>query len=354
MKKALRVLDENRNIVAVAVVAVVLIAGAIFLKARAQKKLNEDAWADLARMGGHLETSAKVKELLKRYEGTSAEMYFRMSLARKLYDDSRKVEASSRKEDIDLRLKALSDAVEELAICVKEFPDHPAAADARLMYDRLSADLEWARKYPGKFDPKAPDRVWQKKIWNTAEGKKDRHLDHLDDKVGQRSQVTLETAGGSIVIELFEDDAPNHAANFISLVQEGYLDGKEALETWETHVKFGSPSDQKSVYAIAPEVTVHKHGPGMLAMAIESGFESSGQKFYIARTAMPDNDGKVTIFGKVVLGLDVLASLKPGDKIIAAWLDKKRMKDYYPMVRFLPEEPKDGGKGAGGSAGSGK
>ncbi|MHC5080789.1 MAG: peptidylprolyl isomerase, partial [Planctomycetota bacterium] len=47
-------------------------------------------------------------------------------------------------------------------------------------------------------------------------------------------RVRLKTDRGEIVLELFEDDAPNHVANFISLVLEGFYDGLvfHRVEDW--------------------------------------------------------------------------------------------------------------------------
>ncbi len=348
VKRTLAFLDENRSVVAVSVVAALLISGAVFLKIRASRKLNEDAWTDLARMGGHTETTSKVREILKRYEGTDAEVYIRMSLARKLFEDARKDEVSSKKEDVEARIKNLSEAVDQLEKCLKEFGGHPAAPDAKTMYEKIKSELSWAREHGGSFDPKAPHRVWRKKTWTAAEAKQARKLDHLDDKPGLESQVTIETSKGPIILALYEDDAPNHAANFISLVQEGYLDGKEITEADGLLVAAGLPADQKSVYALKPEITVHKHEPGAVAMAVESGFESSGQRFHIMKSAAPDRDGKETVFARVIMGMDVVSKLVKGDKITAVWLDKKKMRDYYPLVRYLEEPAKPPAK-AGGS-----
>ena len=45
------------------------------------------------------------------------------------------------------------------------------------------------------------------------------------EKQNDRPQVVLKTSKGDIVIELFEDEAPNTVANFVSLIEKGYYDG---------------------------------------------------------------------------------------------------------------------------------
>src|SRR5206468_11245375 len=67
-------------------------------------------------------------------------------------------------------------------------------------------------------------------VWASApaddkapEAGKERKVKIVDDK--QLPQVLLETSKGDVVLELYEDNAPNTVANFISLVEKGFYDG---------------------------------------------------------------------------------------------------------------------------------
>jgi len=133
-------------------------------------------------------------------------------------------------------------------------------------------------------------------------------------------------------------------ANFISLVQEGSLDGRAFFAIDDSLVEAGCPSDDgtaPSPYALDPEIGTAPHQEGSLAMARESDGKSTGMRFYISKKALPSRNGKFTIFGRVMVGLDVLEKLVKGDVIRYAWLDKKRMHEYEPWV-WYPEKEKAG------------
>ncbi|MBI4300140.1 MAG: peptidylprolyl isomerase, partial [Chloroflexi bacterium] len=68
-------------------------------------------------------------------------------------------------------------------------------------------------------------------------------------------------------------------------------------------------------YTIPLEDNGVKHGRGAISM-LSSGNASNGGQFIIARQPMPALDGKQTIFGQVVTGMDVVGSLAQEDKIL--------------------------------------
>jgi peptidyl-prolyl cis-trans isomerase B (cyclophilin B) len=339
IKRILRVLDRNRNIVAVSAVALILIVAAVVFRVYRTRQIEASAWADLARAGGHLEPPSRLRELVKRYDGTSAEFYMRLALARKLFTESRKLEDKSEDRDVQKRVRLLAEAVDVVDVCRKEDPDHPLVGEAQAMYERLQKELTWANKHGGAQSPETK-RLRQRRTWSADETHSSRRVEQMDDKPGELPQVTLETDHGAIVIELFEDDAPNHVANFIALVQEGALDGRAFYLAGEDRVECGCPDDTggaKSDFVLDPEITLHEIRQGILGMVREKeeGFESTGRRFFIARREIKDWKGKVTIFGRLLVGLVPLGKLKKGDRIKAAWLDKKRMHPYEPWVTFV-------------------
>lgn len=152
--------------------------------------------------------------------------------------------------------------------------------------------------------------------------------------------ATLRTAKGDIVIELFADKAPVAVNNFIFLAQNGWYDGmtfhrvianKLAQAGDPSGTGYGTPG-----YEFSNETSggFSFDGPGVVGMANAGGVASNGSQFFITMTAMPDLNGRYTIFGHVIQGMEVVKSLTPrdssqsgelppGDKIISVVIEEK-------------------------------
>ena len=131
----------------------------------------------------------------------------------------------------------------------------------------------------------------------------------------------IETKFGDIVIELFEESAPKHAANFKKLVREGFYDGTTFHRVIPGFVIQGGDPNSKDEdrsndgiggpgYTVEAEIGL-KHERGFVAAArrpdrVNPRRESSGSQFYICLTELPKLDGSYTVFGKVVEGMDVV------------------------------------------------
>jgi peptidyl-prolyl cis-trans isomerase B (cyclophilin B) len=156
-------------------------------------------------------------------------------------------------------------------------------------------------------------------------------------------QVKFRTTKGEILFDLYEDDAPNTVANFVSLVDKGFYDGivfhrvipnfviqagdpqttDESLRArWGT----GGPG-----YCIDCEVkgNERKHEPKVLSMA-HAGPNTGGSQFFVTHTATPHLDGVHTVFGKVVTGEDIVDAIEQGDVIETAEVVSKRDHEYAP------------------------
>ncbi|HEV7226497.1 MAG TPA: peptidylprolyl isomerase [Pirellulales bacterium] len=155
-------------------------------------------------------------------------------------------------------------------------------------------------------------------------------------------QVLLKTSKGDVVIELYEDEAPNTVANFVSLVEQKFYDGLTFHRVIDGFMaQGGCPKGTGSGgpgYAIACECrqkNARKHGRGSLSMA-HAGKDTGGSQFFITFDATPHLDGKHTVFGKVIKGMDVVdkfsrtdSGAKP-DKILEAKILRKRDHEYKP------------------------
>ncbi|MFN4182687.1 MAG: peptidylprolyl isomerase, partial [bacterium] len=131
----------------------------------------------------------------------------------------------------------------------------------------------------------------------------------------QNPRVHIETDYGEIIIELFPDKAPRTVKNFLFLVNEQFYTGLTIHRIVPGFVIQGGDNRGNGTggpgYTIPAEIHPDlKHEEGVVAMArlpdqVNPERRSSGSQFYITVAPTPQLDGKYTIFGKVVKGLDV-------------------------------------------------
>ncbi|MBI4284590.1 MAG: peptidylprolyl isomerase [Chloroflexi bacterium] len=148
--------------------------------------------------------------------------------------------------------------------------------------------------------------------------------------INREKQYTaiMETNKGKLVLELFARDVPVTVNNFVFLSREGFYDGTvfhRVIKDPPFVVQGGDPTGTGSGgpgYKFADEITEHKHGTGTLSMA-NSGANTNGSQFFITYAPQPHLDGKHSVFGKLVQGMDVLQKIEQGDKIIKVTIEEK-------------------------------
>jgi peptidyl-prolyl cis-trans isomerase B (cyclophilin B) len=128
------------------------------------------------------------------------------------------------------------------------------------------------------------------------------------------SKATLQTNAGPIVIEFFDDDAPKTVENFRKLAGEGFYDGLIFHRVIpDFMVQGGCPEGTGTGgpgYTFEDEFNDHKVVRGALAMA-NAGPNTNGSQFFIVTTgAAPWLDGKHTVFGEIVEGMDVVDAIE--------------------------------------------
>lgn len=136
-------------------------------------------------------------------------------------------------------------------------------------------------------------------------------------------QATIETEKGNILINLFEEDAPNTVANFVKLAGEGYYDGLNFHRVIPGFViQGGCPQGTGAGgpgYCIPCELenNPNKHQAGSLSMA-HRGRDTGGSQFFICHAPQPHLDGVHTVFGRVadLASLDVVWNIEQGDKML--------------------------------------
>ena len=127
------------------------------------------------------------------------------------------------------------------------------------------------------------------------------------------SQMTMSTNHGEIVLELFDDDAPETVGNFRRLAQDGFYDGLIFHRVIpDFMVQGGCPEGTGTGgpgYTFKDEINDHKIVRGALAMA-NAGPNTNGSQFFIVTAdACPWLDGKHTVFGEVADGMDVVQTI---------------------------------------------
>lgn len=159
-------------------------------------------------------------------------------------------------------------------------------------------------------------------------------------------RVRIETSRGLLVIELYENQAPNTVANFITLVEKGFYDGTPFHRVLPHFMaQGGDPTGTgrggagHTIKCECVRDDFRRHFRGTLSMA-HAGRNTGSSQFFL--TFVPTNhlDSKHTAFGRVIEGLDVLAKLhridpqqpdgsKP-DLILSAKVLRKRDHPYTP------------------------
>jgi peptidyl-prolyl cis-trans isomerase B (cyclophilin B) len=124
------------------------------------------------------------------------------------------------------------------------------------------------------------------------------------------SKATLQTNTGPITVEFFDDDAPKTVENFRKLAGEGFYDGLIFHRVIpDFMVQGGCPQGTGTGgpgYTFEDEFNDHKVVRGALAMA-NAGPNTNGSQFFIVTTgAAPWLDGKHTVFGEIIDGIDVV------------------------------------------------
>lgn len=131
--------------------------------------------------------------------------------------------------------------------------------------------------------------------------------------------ATFDTARGPIKIALYPDKAPLTVANFVNLAQHGFYDGLSFHRVIpDFMIQGGCPEGSGRGgpgYRFADETNNGvRHERGVLSMA-NAGPNTNGSQFFITHVPTPHLDGKHTVFGKVLEGLDVVDSVAGGDLI---------------------------------------
>ncbi|MEO0788491.1 MAG: peptidylprolyl isomerase [Bacteroidota bacterium] len=136
---------------------------------------------------------------------------------------------------------------------------------------------------------------------------------------GSEPEVRIRTNRGNMSIRLFPDLAPATVATFIQLVNSGFYDGlfiHRVAPAWVTQggdpLGHGIGAGEFSLRTETPSMYYDQMG---MVGAPRLDRDTESVQFFITHGATPSLDGRYTIFGQVIEGLELLAQLRIGDQI---------------------------------------
>ena len=148
--------------------------------------------------------------------------------------------------------------------------------------------------------------------------------------LAKEDTMILKLKDGNVIIELFNDLAPNHVKRFKQLSKEKKYDGVvfhrviDGFMAQTGDVKFGN--SKLDTYDIArvgtggseyPDLKAEfsniPHERGTLSMARSTDPDSANSQFFICFEAAPSLDRQYTVFGKVVKGMEFVDLIKRGE-----------------------------------------
>ncbi len=142
------------------------------------------------------------------------------------------------------------------------------------------------------------------------------------------TKAIIETKFGNMELRFFPEVAPNHVSNFIELAKKGFYDGTTFHRVIPGFMIQGGDPNSKNPdrsshgmggpgYTVKAEFNEKPHKRGVLSMARAGHPDSAGSQFFICVADASFLNGKYSVFGEVVSGMDV------ADKIVNQARDKK-------------------------------
>jgi cyclophilin family peptidyl-prolyl cis-trans isomerase len=141
--------------------------------------------------------------------------------------------------------------------------------------------------------------------------------------------IVFETAKGTFEIETYPEEAPKTVAHILALVKKGFYNGLRVHRAEPNFVvQFGDPQTRDmtkqaswggggsgSPIGVAEITKKRKNVAGAVGMGHGGVAKDADSQIYILLRAAPSLDGKYTIFGHVIKGMDVVAKIQKTDVI---------------------------------------
>ncbi|MBU0717889.1 MAG: peptidylprolyl isomerase [Planctomycetes bacterium] len=164
--------------------------------------------------------------------------------------------------------------------------------------------------------------------------------------IATRKRAEVVTDDGTMTLQFFYEEAPNHVANFIELALAGFYNGKTFHRLESGYFILGGcprgdgtgirPDGKR----IAEEFNNHPHEKGSVSMALLGDDPDSGScQFFICNTRQKDWDGRFTVFAHLV-GEESFETL---DHLMATPVDdlSRPVRTLYIRSVHIIDEPSD-------------
>ncbi|GAA5415416.1 peptidyl-prolyl cis-trans isomerase B [Paraliobacillus ryukyuensis] len=142
-------------------------------------------------------------------------------------------------------------------------------------------------------------------------------------------QATISFENGEkIILEMYDEAAPNTVANFEKLANDGFYNGLTFHRVIPGFVAQGGCPNGNGTggpgYTIKCETegNPHKHVAGTLSMA-HAGKDTGGSQFFLVHEPQPHLDGVHTVFGQVIDGMDTVLRIRQGDRMENVIVEEK-------------------------------
>ena len=154
---------------------------------------------------------------------------------------------------------------------------------------------------------------------------------------GPAPVIVLETVKGTIELETYPADAPKTVARVLELIKKNFYNGQRFHRAEPNFViQVGDPTSRDmsqidywgrsarsgtgTPIGVSEVTKKRRHGLGTVGMADAGDPRAADSQFYITRRAAPELDGKHTIFGRVISGLDVVQKIQKADVLKRAYV----------------------------------
>lgn len=141
------------------------------------------------------------------------------------------------------------------------------------------------------------------------------------------STLVMETAKGTVTIQLFPADAPKSIEHILNLVGRNFYRGLRVHRVTDTLIQFGDPGTRNMTRRAywgngnsgqpigVAEISSRRHRRGSVGLAHGGVAAAADSQLYIMKVASPSLDGKHAIIGQVTAGMDVVDQIVETDVI---------------------------------------
>ncbi|NOY30764.1 MAG: peptidylprolyl isomerase, partial [Planctomycetes bacterium] len=176
---------------------------------------------------------------------------------------------------------------------------------------------------PGRGPGDPQNRIWELAknsiktlAANQKDWEKEDRIRAAEAEADDLPRVKFQTSRGDVVIELFENEAPQTVASFLTLVKQGFYDGivfHRVLPSFMAQggdpTGAGSGGPGYSIRCECHKPGYRKHFRGSMSMAHVGRRDTGGSQFFLTFVSTSYLDGRHTVFGRVIEGMDVASSI---------------------------------------------